>query len=338
LTLEYSAVQTCAGCGTQLAPTMKACPGCARLVHTEELEALAQTARQASERGDISAALAAWREALDLLPPGSRQHQIISAKITELGRNVPSGAIPSKEPAQHKSSGSKVAAGAGALGMMLWKLKTLLLGLSKAGTLFSMLLSLGVYWAIWGWKFALGIILSIYIHEMGHVFALRRYGFKASAPMFIPGLGAVVRLQQQIVNPREDAEIGLAGPTYGLGAALVALGIWLVNRLPIFAAIAGVGAWINLFNLLPVGPLDGGRGFHAMSRAQKFIAAAVCGAAWFCTEPRDGLLMLIGIVGLVRAVGDKSEEEGNRKACITYVLLVIALTAVSVVRMQAVVR
>ena len=80
--------------------------------------------------------------------------------------------------------------------------------------------------------------------------------------MFIPGLGAVIRLQQQIVNPREDAEIGLAGPIYGLAASVVVLVSWLLTGLPVLAAIAGVGAWINLFNLLPVASLDGGRGFH----------------------------------------------------------------------------
>ena len=84
------------------------------------------------------------------------------------------------------------------------------------------MLSLGVYWTAWGWQFALGIILSIYVHEMGHVFALHRYGFKAAAPMFVPGVGALVRLQQPVTNTREDADIGLAGPIYGLGAALFA--------------------------------------------------------------------------------------------------------------------
>ena len=106
--------------------------------------------------------------------------------------------------------------------------------------------------------------------------------------MFIPGLGAVLRLQQQVVNSREDAEIGLAGPIYGLGAAVVALGLWLATKHPIFAAIAGVGAWINLFNLLPIAMLDGGRGFRAMSRIQKFIAAAAALGALFFTD--DGLL------------------------------------------------
>ena len=146
-----------------------------------------------------------------------------------------------------------------------------------------MLLSLGVYWTLWGWRFALGLVLSIYVHEMGHVIALRRHGIRAGGPMFIPGLGALVRLKQQVVSAREDAEIGLAGPIYGMGAALVALGLWYITGMPIFAAIASAGAWLNLFNLIPIYPLDGGRGFHAMSRPQKFIAAAAVGAACLST-------------------------------------------------------
>ena len=242
---------------------MLACPACGRLVHGDQLTALAESAREATSRGDFPSAMASWREALELLPANSKQYQIIAAKITELGRAAPAEgtARPASQPT--KSPLMRVRAGLGAVGLIIWKLKALFLGLTKGATLFSMLLSFGVYWTAWGWQFALGIVLSIYVHEMGHVIALRRYGFKATAPMFIPGLG-LVRLQQQVVNPREDAEIGLAGPIYGLGAALACLCMWLATKQPIFAAVAGVGAWINLFNLLPIGYLHGGRGFHAM--------------------------------------------------------------------------
>jgi Zn-dependent protease len=164
-------------------------------------------------------ALQNWREALELLPRESRQHQVISAKITELGTQLTAGPIPPKNPAGNQTLRSRLTAGISAIALAAWKLKALLLGLTKATTLLTMFVSFSVYWTIWGWRFALGIVLSIYVHEMGHVIALRRLGFKASAPMFIPGLGAVIRLQQQVVNPNEDAEIGLAGPIYGLGAA-----------------------------------------------------------------------------------------------------------------------
>src|SRR5207253_1330115 len=110
---------------------------------------------------------------------------------------------------KHGSPWGKGAAGVGAVGALLAKFKfvllfvltkakLLLLGLTKGGTFLSMLLSAGLYWTIWGWKFAFGLVLSIYIHEMGHVQALQRYGIKATAPMFIPGFGAVTRPQRWI--------------------------------------------------------------------------------------------------------------------------------------------
>jgi Zn-dependent protease len=345
LSIELPAIEACPQCATQLAPAMLACPNCARLVHADRLELLARSAREAACRGDLPTALVHWREALDLLPAGSKQREIVAAKITDLGQHstLAMGSataplvVPSTTPAArstgNKSSAARVATGASAIGLMAWKFKALLLGLTKGTTLLTMLLSLGVYWAAWGWPFALGLVLSIYVHEMGHVIALRRYGFKATAPTFIPGLGAVIRLKQQVVNPLEDAEIGLAGPIYGLGAAIVALGLWLATGRPIFAAIAGVGAWINLFNLLPIAFLDGGRGFHAMSRQQRFLAAATAAAAWAMTS--DGILVLIALVGFGRAVGDKSKYAGNWKATFTYCLLIAILTGISMVRSQA---
>lgn len=320
----------CPQCNTELAPAMLACPRCARLVHTEELTRLAESARAATERGDYTTALGAWRDALTLLPHNARQHQVIAAKITELGAKIPYNAVPTDAPSERSGGTLRAATGLGVIGLTLWKLKSILFGLTKASTLFSMLVSLGAYWTLWGWKFAAGIILSIYVHEMGHVIALRRYGFRATAPMFIPGLGAVVRLKQQVVNPLEDAVIGLAGPIYGLGAALAALSLWLLTAEPIFAAIAGVGAWINLFNLLPLGPLDGGRGFHAMSRLQRLIATVTLAGGWIWTH--DGLLMLLAFVAAFRVIGDRSDNEGSWKTTVTYSFLVLTLAALSTIR------
>ena len=314
---------------------MTACPACGRLVHGQELTRLAALAKDAADRGDISGALAAWREAIVLLPPGSKQYAVVLTKIGELDRLVPGSAAPgsaASQPGQARSAGSRAAAGLGTVGLMLWKLKALFFGLTKLSTLASMLLSLGVYWSLWGWKFALGIVLSIYVHEMGHVIALRRYGFKATSPMFIPGLGAFIRLQQRVDHPDEDAEIGLAGPMYGLGAAMVCAALYVATKQPIFAAIAGVGAWINLFNLMPFGTLDGGRGFHAMSQVQKLLCAAVVATAFFVSH--DGILLLVAILGVGRAFADRKQPEfaGSWKATSTYCVLVIALTAISMMR------
>jgi len=314
-------------------------------VHARELTELSDRARRAEEP---TAALSLWREALDLLPPGCRQHETISAKVAALSRQVdaeaPSApaAAATDDHADGKSgfNWGKGAIGVGALALVLWKfkfvlvfvltkLKWLLLGLTKASTLFSMVLSLGVYWAAWGWKFALGLVLSIYVHEMGHVAALRRLGIKASSPMFIPGLGALVRLRQAPNDPREDARIGLAGPIWGLGAAIGAYCVSLATGWPSWAAIARVGAWINLFNLLPVWQLDGGRGFRAMSRGQRWLAVLTVGAMLLLTG--EGMLVLLLLAGGMRALAAGAETEGNRRACMEYIFLIISLSAMCMI-------
>ena len=321
----------CPQCGTHIASALLACPSCHRLVHTDALKGLAAQAQHAAEAGDPSSALAAWRRALELLPQDSTQYQTVSARVLELSRAV------DRQPGttRHHSGWGKGAAGLGALGLLLWKLKfllvfvatkakLLLLGLTKAGTVFSMLLSAGLYWTLWGWKFAFGVVLSIYVHEMGHVQALQRFGIKATAPMFIPGLGAIVRLKQYPADRREDARVGLAGPIWGLGAAAAAYAVYLGTHSGIWGAIAHFGAWVNLFNLLPVWQLDGARGFRALTRRQRWIAVAVIGLMWFLTA--EGLLALLLVAGAAAAwFGDAAETPDNT-ALLQYTSLVAALS------------
>ncbi len=188
-----------------------------------------------------------------------------------------------------------------------------------------MALSLGVYWAVFGWPFAVGLILSLYVHEMGHVAALRRLGIPASLPMFLPGIGAVVRLQQRPASPSEDARIGLAGPLWGMGAAIAAWLAWLAGGWPLLAAIARWGAWVNLFNLLPFWQLDGGRAFHALSRPQRIGAALAMAALWVAT--REGMLILLLAVAAFRAFGKDAPAVGDRKAMAQYLVLLAVLSA-----------
>jgi Zn-dependent protease len=345
-----SSILRCSGCGLQLAPTLLACPKCNRLTHTSRLEELASQARSAEAANNVSTALALWREALELLPRDSKQFKLVSLQINQLGERLPNSVPPHSAPLfpstnprpdtssakgtqKGKTTTAGIAAGIGAVGLFVWKFKVLFAGLTKTTTLFSMLASLGVYWTLWGWKFALGIVLSIYIHEMGHIIQLRRYGFRTGVPTFIPGLGALIRMQQQVVNPREDADIGLAGPVYGLGAAVFSLVVWQLTGLPIFAAIAGVGAWINLFNLLPFGSLDGGRSFHAMSRIQKTAAATCVAAAWYFSG--DGMLVLVFLGCVVQLFAPSASSPGYVKGTCIYCLLVLILSAIAMVRTQA---
>lgn len=336
---EISAlVARCAECGTELPPALLACPSCRALVHRAELTRLVAEADGAARAGDRAAALSALRRALDLLPPRSRQHAQITERVRDLSREVDAAGAAAPPPEAGASWGKRALGGATAAGLLLWKLKfvlgfvltkgkLLLLGLTKLSTLASMLLSLGVYWAAFGYKFAVGLILCMYVHEMGHVAALRRYGIEGGVPMFIPGLGALVRLKQYPVEPREDARVGLAGPIWGLGAALAVYAGAQLTGFPSWFAIARVGAWMNLFNLLPLWQLDGGRGFRALSARQRLWAAGAIGAAWFLTS--ESLLLVLLIGALVRAARKDAPAEPDRRTLLEYVLLVGALSALA---------
>jgi Zn-dependent protease len=305
----------CASCGARIGPSLLACPGCLRLVHAERLQELARRAEEASAAGDPSAALAAWREARDLLPPGSRQRTVVEQKVAALSAVV-------DRPARPRTAWGWIVAAAA---LVASKAKLLLVGLTKAGTLLSMLVAMGLYWAVWGWQFAAGFVASIFVHEMGHVAALQRFGIRATAPMFLPGVGAVVRFRQDMA-PAEEARVGLAGPLWGFGAAVVALGVAYGTGSPLWAAIAHAGAWVNLFNLLPIVPLDGGRGFRALDRAQRFAVLPVLAAAWYATG--EGLVALLLLVAVVRALETTSGARDVR-SWVEYAGLVAGLTLVS---------
>src|SRR6058998_3659248 len=325
----------CPTCRTQIAPALLACPSCHRLVHAEELTRAAADAGRAERAGEVPAALAQWRRVLELLPRDTAQYQTVSARVADLSRAA------EQAPTKHGGTGwGKGAAGLGTLGVVLMKFKFLLIfivtkaklllfGLTKASTFFSMLLSAGVYWTVWGWKFALGVVLSIYVHEMGHVQALQRYGIKATAPMFIPGVGAVVRLKQYPASPREDARVGLAGPLWGLGAAAAAYAAYIGTGGGIWAAIAHFGAWVNLFNLVPVWQLDGGRGFRALTRRQRGIAAAVIALMWLLTG--EGLLVLLLVAAAVASFAGRAAETPDAPALLEYTWLVAALSLMTLI-------
>src|SRR5215213_1764957 len=162
------------------------------------------------------------------------------------------------------------------------KLKGLLLLLPKLKlftTSASMLVSIGAYSLIWGWKFAVGFVLLLLVHEYGHVLQLRREGIKATAPMFIPFLGAFVGMKEMPKDAAAEARVGLAGPILGSLACLVPVGLYLVTGNELFQALAFVGFFLNLFNLLPVLPLDGGRAMAALSPWMWLIGFALLVAA-----------------------------------------------------------
>ena len=317
-----------------MAAALLACPSCGWLRFSNGLKQLAAEAEEHERAGRFSEALVAWRSALDLLPPTSGQYATAAARIAELGRQGPAKSEQARPPWTRR------AGVLGAIALFLWKFKVviafaltkgklLLLGLTKAGTLFSMLLSLGVYWRAFGWKWAFGVVASIYIHEMGHVAMLRQYGIPATAPMFLPGVGAVIRSRFYPTDVVAQARVGLAGPMWGLGAALVCYVVYLLTGLPAWGALAEIGAWINLFNLTPVWQLDGAHGFKALSRRQRWVAVAAIAAAWIIST--KGLLVLLLIFAVVAAASSNAPEKPDRRTLLEYVILIAALTALATI-------
>ncbi len=178
------------------------------------------------------------------------------------------------------------------------KLKGLLLLLPKLKLLTtsgSMLVSVAAYSLIWGWKFAAGFVLLLLVHEMGHVIQLRREGIKASAPMFIPFLGAVVAAKSLGENALAEARVGLAGPILGSLGAAALVPVWLATGNDFWGALAFTGFFLNLFNLLPVVPLDGGRAMAAMAPWMWFAGfAGIAALAIYKPNPIVFLILVFG--------------------------------------------
>jgi Zn-dependent protease len=149
-------------------------------------------------------------------------------------------------------------------GFLLLKLKFLTTGLTA-------LVSIAAYSLLWGWPFAAGFVVLLFVHEMGHVIQLKREGIKASAPMFIPFLGAAIFSRSMGDNALAEARVGLAGPVLGtLGAAGVAVAGALTGS-DLLLALAYVAFFINLLNLIPVVPFDGGRAMAAVAPSMWFL-------------------------------------------------------------------
>ena len=186
---------------------------------------------------------------------------------------------------------------AGLLALKWGKAALLLLPKAKVlTTSASMLVSVAAYSIIWGWKFAVGFVALILVHEMGHVIQLRREGIPASAPMFIPFLGAVVMARSLGGNATAEARVGLAGPVLGtLGAlALWPVAIWTGDDF--WYALTFTGLFLNLFNLLPVVPLDGGRAMAALSPWMWFVGLA--GMALLTFVSPNPVIIIILIVAI----------------------------------------
>lgn len=162
-----------------------------------------------------------------------------------------------KESKSNKGWLSLGAIGLFFLGKMKWLFA--LLKIAKVGSLISIFVSLGAYALVYGWKFAVALVYLIYIHEMGHLLAAKRKGIKTSNAIFIPFVGALIALKEEPKNANQEAYLAFGGPLLGTLAFIPAIPLFMMTENPFWLLVITLGAMINLFNLMPVHPLDGGR-------------------------------------------------------------------------------
>ncbi len=176
------------------------------------------------------------------------------------------------------------------------KLLGLLVGVLKLKTLGTMLLSIVLYATQWGAPFAIGFVLLIFVHEMGHVVVLRHEGIPAGAPVFIPFLGAFIAMKGRPRDAYVEAKVAIGGPVTGSIAAWAVLAAGLALQRPMLITLGHAGILLNLFNLIPVSPLDGGRIAGAFSREFWIIGYLLGIGALVLT--RSPLLLIVLLVGL----------------------------------------
>jgi Zn-dependent protease len=253
-------ITACAQCGLPLTGDEIVCPRCHGLVHRARLEELAREATRLESVNPLMAA-AAWRQCVAFLPPESQQYQWIAARADALMNGMPPPVAP-----------EVVDGGARGGRSMLGRVRDSVL--ARDETLQSVLLKTGGSMALsmWlfahmtgGWPFAIGLVLLIFVHEMGHVIANWHYGVKQSAPIFLGIFGAVIFLKGNLRNAWEEAVVGIAGPVIGTIGALACYVWFLHTGNELAGELALFGFFINLWNLIPITPLDGGRATAAIT-------------------------------------------------------------------------
>jgi len=197
---------------------------------------------------------------------------------------------------QKNNTGWGVIVAAGLL--ILSKLKWLiaLLKFSKfGGMILSLLVSLGTYAVFFGWKFGVVLIYLLFVHEMGHLVAAKQKGIKTSSAVFIPFLGALIGIKEQPKDAATEAYLAYGGPLAGLISVLPAIILYHFTGQPIWALVILLGAMLNLFNLFPISPLDGGR-IVAVLSPHLWLLGLVGVLIFACFFP-SVILIFIVIVG-----------------------------------------
>jgi Zn-dependent protease len=198
-------------------------------------------------------------------------------------------------------------------------MKSLLVLLFSAGKLGkvlttggTMLLSVFAYAFVYGWPYAAGFVLLLLCHELGHYFAARRRGLNVGAPTFIPFVGAWIQMKELPHDVETEAYVSIAGPVVGTLAALVCYYLARNYNSSLLLALAYAGCFLNLFNLIPLAPLDGGRIVAIISPKIWFLGLPVLTGAYLLHP--SPLLIAIGILAIPQLIAAwrQSPEDAER--------------------------
>jgi Zn-dependent protease len=270
-------------------------------------------ARQLAAMGQLQAARQYWAAALGLLPADSAQARAVQREIEKIDAK-----LAPKRPVDWKKRLGPL----GILLALLAKYKTLaLVLLTKGKFLLSILAFLGVYWSLYGWWFAVGLTGSVLLHEMGHYFMVRRYGFAVQLPMFLPGFGAYVKWNAPNVDPAVRAQISLAGPLFGFFSGLIAYTVFLSTGQPVWLAVAHFAGWLNLLNLIPVFIFDGASAMTALGAQGRWAVLLVSAVLFFTLS--EYLFLFVAIATAYRLYKRDFPPEPKQGIAYYFIALIV---------------
>ncbi len=322
-------IHNCPECSHWLPDGTLACPECATIIYAQHLRELASMASQQEQEQKWAEARQTWSSMLAWLPAGSKQADGIAGHVAAIDARA-------QAAEESKAKWTKRLGPLAPVMFFLAKAKSYLFLLFKFKFLLSFFAFFGLYWALFGWRFGLGFTLSIMIHELGHYVAARRRGLKVDLPVFLPGLGAYVRWYSMGVDLDTLSAIALAGPFFGLGAAVVCGAIYFAQggqlgqqaaetSSSIWAALAYTGAWLNLINMVPVLGLDGAQATHALNRMQRGLILAA--TLVFYAILHEGVFLFIAAGMAWRLFTGFAPEKPSTPTMVRFVLALFLLGA-----------
>lgn len=322
-------IHSCPNCSHWLPEGTLACPDCQTLTYGQHLSQIAFAAQQLELQQKWPEARDRWSSALQWLPPETQQSGSVQQHIAAIDARL-------KAIDDQKARWTKRLGPFAPVALFLLKAKSAIFFLFKLKFLLSLVAFFGIYWLLFGWKFAVGFTAGLFIHEMGHYLAVKRRGLKAELPMFIPGMGAYVRWYNSGVSREDIAAIALAGPLFGLTVALGFLAAWFLWHSPILVVLAYVTGWVNFLNLVPVLGLDGSHAVIALSRMQRALVAITCILFFVLTLNTSGfgspigpntqwVFLIVGLAMLWRCTTNDVPEAPNTNAFLYFQALVVVL-------------